>query len=298
MTAALERDGETSRAEFAVQRLTDTSTIREILAADSAYAAYALAQLEPRLFSLSEWYGATGPAGSALVLHSRGGLGRALFASGDPAALDAILSLHPGARFAFGSLHLEHRAVMEKYFILTRPQTMIRMSITPQALRVPGGHEAVRLTGRDVNAVNRLYSIEGGPTSYRAVHIDDGVYYGIIDNGKLIAIAGTHVVSRREGVAVVGNVFTHPRFRGQGHAKKVTAAVSDELLRTCQLVVLTVEESNEPAVAAYRRIGYEPVCTLHETPLIRKEPFGAISLLRRISAGWRGRHEGKEIITA
>lgn len=297
MTAALSRDHESEQAEFSIERLTEPSVIREALSADRAYAAYALAQLEPRLFAMSEWYTASGPAGTALVLHSRGGLGRALFASGDPEALDAVLSLHPGSRFAFGSLHLEHRPVVEKYFIMTRPQTMVRMSVTAETLQAPEGDEAVRLTGRDVSAVNRLYSVEGGPTTYRSIHIDDGVYYGIIDDEKLISIAGTHVVSRREGVAVVGNVFTHPRFRGQGHAKKVTAAVSSELLRTCPLVVLTVEEKNEPAVAAYRRIGYEPVCTLHETPLIRKEPVGAISLLRRLAAGWKGRHEGKEIVS-
>jgi ribosomal protein S18 acetylase RimI-like enzyme len=297
VTATLSRDGEAG-AEVAVQRLLDPNMIRETLSGDRAYAAYALAQLEPRFFAMSEWYAATTPTGAALVLHSRGGLGRALFASGDPDALDAILSLHPGARFAFGSLHLEHRPVVEKYFIMTRPQTMVRMSIARETINRPEGDEAVRLTGRDVSAVNRLYSVEGGPTTYRAIHIDDGVYYGLADNGKLISIAGTHVVSQREGVAVVGNVFTHPNFRGQGHAKKVTSAVSEELLKTCPLVVLTVEESNEPAVAAYKRIGYEPVCTLHETPLIRKEPVGALSLLRRLAAGWKGRHEGKEIVSS
>jgi ribosomal protein S18 acetylase RimI-like enzyme len=297
VTATLSRDHESEHAEFTIERLTEPSAIRGALSGDRAYAAYALAQLEPRLFAMTEWYTAQSPSGSALILHSRGGLGRALFASGDPVALDAALSLHPGARFSFGSLHLEHRPIVEKYFMMTRPQTMLRMSVTPDTLRRPDGDESVRLTGRDVSAVNRLYSVEGGPTTYRSIHIDDGVYYGLIEDEKLISVAGTHVVSQREGVAVVGNVFTHPRFRGQGHARKVTAAVSEELLRTCPLVVLTVEESNEPAVAAYKRIGYEAVCTLHETPLIRKEPVGAISLLRRLAAGWKGRHEGKEIVS-
>ena len=60
--------------------------------------------------------------------------------------------------------------------------------------------------------------------------------------------------------------------------------------------MLTVESENEPAVTVYRRLGYEPACNLHETPLIRKEPVGLISLTRRAIAGWRGRSEGKEVV--
>ena len=60
--------------------------------------------------------------------------------------------------------------------------------------------------------------------------------------------------------------------------------------------MLTVEKENEPAVRIYQRLGYETQCTLHETPLIRKEPVGAVSFVRRVFAGWRGRAEKKEVV--
>jgi RimJ/RimL family protein N-acetyltransferase len=154
----------------------------------------------------------------------------------------------------------------------------------------------VRLLGSDIAAVNRLYSTEGGPTAYTSSHLEDGVYCGVRVDSQLVAIAGTHVVSDAEGVAVVGNVFTHPRYRRQGHSKVATSATTRELLNRCPLVVLTVETVNEPAVEVYRRLGYESVCSLHESPLVRKEPLGVISLARRAIAGWRGRSEGKEIV--
>jgi len=296
MTATLSRERDRSRSLYTIERIADRDVIRELLLPDSAYSAYALAQLEAPLFRLAHWYTAIGPDGRALLLHSRGGLGRALFTMGDPGALDALLRLHPGPRFSFGSLRPDHRRTVEKYFIFTRPQTMLRMSVSAAAFR-PLEREAVRLTGRHIAAINRLYATEGGSSTYQPRHIEEGVYYGVFIDNFLISIAGTHVVSYSEGVAVVGNVFTHPLYRGQGLATVSTSATTVALLERCPLVVLTVESENEPAVRVYRRLGYETQCTLHETPLIRREPVGALSFLRRVTAGWRGRKEGKEIVS-
>jgi GNAT superfamily N-acetyltransferase len=296
MTATLSRRSDRAHSVYKIERLSDPDAIRELLLPDRAYSAYALAQLEPALFRLAEWYTASGPDGRALLLHSRGGLGRALFTLGHPTALEAALSLHPGPRFSFGSLRPEHRSVIQKYFVFTRPQTMLRMSVSSEAFR-PSESSAVRLTGRDISQVNRLYAAESGSSSYQPRHIDEGVYHGVFIDGFLVSIAGTHVVSYSEGVAVVGNVFTHPMYRGGGLATIATGATTATLLERCPLVVLTVESENEPAVRVYKRLGYETRCTLHETPLIRKEPVGALSLVRRIFAARRGRGEGKEIVS-
>jgi RimJ/RimL family protein N-acetyltransferase len=290
------REREATASQYEVQVLRDPAQIRALLETERAYSAYPLAQLDPRLYDNNDWILSRGPAGrEALLVHSRTGLGNALFATGDPVALDAALSLHPGARFSFGSLRPEHRRVVDKYYLMTRPQMMMRMSVHPRIFQATDG-PAVRLTGADVSMINRLYSMEGGPTAYREAHMLDGVYYGVFVGHRLAAVAGTHVVSEREGVAVVGNVFTHPRHRGQGLATCATSAVTRHLLEFCNLVVLTVEVGNEPAVHVYNKLGYQPVCKLHESPLIRKEPFGAISFLRRSLAAWRGRAHGKEIV--
>lgn len=293
---AVSREGQASKALFTVERVRDSAELRPLFEGDAAYSAYALAQLDARLFGANEWLLSRCSAGRrALLVHSRSGLGNALFATGDPEALDVALSLHPGPRFSFGSLRLEHRPVVEKYFILTRPQTMTRMQITAQSFKPVEG-SVMRLAPAELQDVNALYSIEGGPAAYREIHLTEGVYYGVFVGGELISIAGTHVVSRAERTAVVGNVFTHPRWRGHGYATVATSAVTSELLSYCDLVVLTVETKNDPAVAIYTKLGYQPVCSLHETPLIRKEPLGAISLGRRAIAGWRGRHEGNEVV--
>jgi len=290
-----ERQTATTRAEYRITELSDPVAIRRLLEPQRDYTAYALAQLDPRMFPRNRWYLSAGPNSQALLVHSKSPLGSALFALGDATALDAALSLHPGPRFAFGSLMIEHKAIAHKYFLMTRPQVMQRMTVASDTFR-PVDAAAQRLTTSDIAAVNRLYSTEGGPTAYRTEHLNDAVYCGIFEGRNLISIAGTHVVSGAERIAVVGNVFTHPRYRGQGLAKATTSAVTQQLLEDCDFVALTVEEKNEPAVAVYSGLGYETKCKLHETPLVRKEPTGAVSFIRRAIAGWRGRGEGKEIV--
>lgn len=282
-------------AQYGVERLTDAAAIRAVLAPEGAYAAYALAQLSPPFSQESEWWLATGRQGRALVLHSRGGLGRALVTAGDPTALDVILSLHPGPRLCFASFRPEHRQTMRRHFLLTRDELMVRMSVTKETLRPVEG-ETVRLSGRDIAQINRLYSSEGGPASYTARHIEQGVYCGVIVDGKLVSVGGTHVDSPEERIAVVGNVFTHPRYRGSGLATIATSAVTQAVLDHSDLVALTVEASNEPALAVYRKLGYRQECTLYETPAVRKDALGLISGLRRLTAVWRGRGLGREIM--
>jgi RimJ/RimL family protein N-acetyltransferase len=153
------------------------------------------------------------------------------------------------------------------------------------------------LTGIDIRKVNALYGSEGGPAFYIPEHLDSGVYRGVVDEGRLVAVAGTHVVSRQEGVAVVGNVFTHPQARGKGYATACTSAVTEALLDYCDHVVLTVDPGNTPAVAAYAKLGFREVCQLVEASAARRDPSGIGSTLRRVRAAIRGRKYDGSFVT-
>lgn len=290
------RESDTVSSAYTVEKVRDRDTIRRILADERAYSAYALAQLDPRTFYDTEWVLAMGQhGGQALLVHSCGGLGPALFAIGDPGALDVAMSLHPGARFSFGSLRLEHRRVAQNHYVMSRPQTMQRMQVTAESFAAQDG-PATRLGADDLARINHLYSQEGAATAYRPEHLEHSVYCGAFVGGELVSIAGTHAYSENEGAAVVGNVYTHPNYRNRGYASVATSAVTRELMRTCGLVVLTVEANNAAALKVYERLGYRPVCNMHETPLVRKEPVGLMSFARRTLATWRGRKKGKEVV--
>ena len=147
-------------------------------------------------------------------------------------------------------------------------------------------HRLFRCRDEAINQIgdlNRLYQL-GFASWLPSATIADGVYYGMRVNGQLVAAAGTHVISAGARLAVVGNVLTHTDFRGRGFATAVTGAVTAELLRTCDQVVLNVRADNPPALNAYRRLGFSEHIRFEERLVHRLgSPWPALaSSLRRL----------------
>jgi ribosomal protein S18 acetylase RimI-like enzyme len=98
---------------------------------------------------------------------------------------------------------------------------------------------------------------------------------------------------------VVGNVYTHPQYRGQGLGALVTGTVTANVIESCPLVVLSVDPHNQAAVRAYQHLGYEEECRLIEASASRKDIIGLRSLVRRFLAarrGGRGRPAGGALV--
>lgn len=272
------------RPLFRVREMREQGALDAALSEDRAYAAYALAHLESGLFERARFWTAEGAGGTGVVMHATA-MGRTMVVGGDPAAIDAILSLHPGPRTTYLSTCApEHVRVVRRRHALSATLRMARMSVTRAAFSAASG-AVRRLRGADIGILNALYALEDAPNPYTAAHIELGVYCGAFEDGRLLAVAGTHVVAPRASIAVVGNVFTHPGWRGRGLATAVTSGVTAELLdRGCALVVLTVDPENTPAVRAYTRLGYETGATVIEARAGRRDPLGVGAWLRRRAA--------------
>ena len=96
---------------------------------------------------------------------------------------------------------------------------MIRMWVD-RARFQPAPAAVERLLPVEVGELNRLYQL-GFAAWLPSSTIAEGIYYGIRVNGRLVAAAGTHVISRNARLAVVGNVLTHTDHRGRGYAQAV-----------------------------------------------------------------------------
>ncbi len=238
-----------------VRATRDRELLREFLEEDRLFAAYAICDLDEREFGRTRW-GVALRSGqpTAVVLEYSGHSPQPVFAMGEPQGVDAILDDVIRPRVAYVSTRMELLpAVAEHYRVDPGPE-MVRM-VVDRATFVPLSGPVARLVPADIGEVNRLYDL-GFASWLPADTLLHGVYYGIRIDGKLIAAAGTHVISREARLGVVGNVLTHKDHRGQGHAKLTTAAVTADLLRTCDQVVLNVRSDNPPALAAYRAIGF------------------------------------------
>lgn len=263
----------TSRRSRA-RTVSDRAEIAAFLRTDRLYAAYALGDLDGPNGSRVAWGMAYDDAGrpTALVMHHEGLVPQPLFLMGAPDGCHAVLEhvLKPRDAYVQGTELLE--AGIRDLYELDAPLRMLRMVVDRETF-APFAGPAERLTALDIDELNRLYQL-GFRGGFPPSILEEGVYYGVRVRGRLVSAAGTHAINAREGIAVVGNVMTHIDFRGHDFAKMVTSAVTGELLDRVSDVALNVHADNDPAVAAYTRLGYRTHCQLVER------------LARRRSGGW------------
>lgn len=240
---------------LATRTLTDRDQLRSFLETDRLFAAYALCDLEDREFSRTRWGGAfDGDRLVALALEYSGLTPQPLFVMGRPEGIEAILRDVVRPRAAYVAVLEESVDAVQTVYRLDPGPQMVRMWVDRARFR-PDPADVRRLLPIDIGELNRLYQL-GFASWLPSSAIKDGIYFGVRINGRLIAAAGTHVISPKARLAVVGNVLTHVDYRGRGFATAVTGAVTAELLRTCDQVVLNVRSDNPPALQAYRRLGY------------------------------------------
>ena len=233
----------------------DRGVLRAFLEQDRLRAAYAVCDLDETEFHKTKWGVAYEHGDPIAVVLEYGGLTpQPLFVMGDAEGVAAVLRDVIRPRIVYlAADESQLDAVSSSYKIDPGPQ-MVRMIVNRQMFRPIYG-PVTRLSAVDIVDLNRLYGL-GFAGWLPSDSISNGVYYGVRDGGRLVAAAGTHVISREARMAAVGNVMTHHDFRGRGYAKAVTSAVTQELLRMCDDVVLNVRSDNPPALAAYRAIGY------------------------------------------
>ena len=130
------------------------------------------------------------------------------------------------------------------------------------------------MTRLDVSYLPQLEALylHGGGDAFRRRSLELGVVYGVFDNDRLVSAAGTHIVSEGERIAALGNVMTHPDYRGRGLATAATSAVCEELLECgIEMIGLSVGRSNATAQRVYEKIGFKRRVPFFEGTATRRE---------------------------
>lgn len=237
------------------RQTTDRALLHDFLAQDRLYAAYAICDLEEREFGRTRWGAAyDGDELIAVGMEYTGPTPQPLFVLGRPDGISAVLRDVIRPRAAYIAARTVMLPAVEAHYRVDPGPQMVRMWVDRARFR-PYPATVQRLLPVEIGELNRLYQL-GFASWLPSGAIADGVYFGMRVNGQLVAAAGTHVVSPAARLAVVGNVLTHLDYRGRGFATAVTGAVTAELLRSCDQIVLNVRADNPPAINAYRRLGF------------------------------------------
>ncbi len=241
--------------------LDDDRQIASVLEAQRAWAAYALCDLEPPHRQYARFIGAMADGGlrAVVLIYTPPGF-TSVLPTGDPEAVAAILAeaadLPPDPLLI---VQRGNRGALESRYSVTKAWIMLRMIVPADALRPVSVADAeiVPLTADHLDAARALYTL-WPETVFTTFMFEHGIFYGAYRASELVAVAGTHAVSSRYRIGVIGNVFTHPAHRGQGLGAAVTGAVAGAMFaRGMRDLALNVRDDNHAAIAAYRRLGFE-----------------------------------------
>ncbi|MBI2731433.1 MAG: GNAT family N-acetyltransferase, partial [Sphingobacteriales bacterium] len=81
-----------------------------------------------------------------------------------------------------------------------------------------------------------------------------GEYYGIRQDGKLVAAAGERICLAE--FTEVSGVVTHPEFTGKKYAQQLVSYVANKNFNAGLIPYLHVAETNERAIKLYEYLGF------------------------------------------
>jgi ribosomal protein S18 acetylase RimI-like enzyme len=238
--------------------LTNKDAIRAILRRDPAWCVYALGDLSPEMFPKTEWF----TPDLALVLKDYGT--SILFAMGAG-------SVHEALGVVIWPVHLQVRSdaldAVRQRARVTDTRDMWRMIWRGDGVTRDADDRVIRLGQRDVEALQLLYAdgeLSGeSPDFFYPAMLTRGVFFGVYEERELVAAAGTHLVSRHEGAAAIGNIYTRRDRRRRGLGRAVTTAVMRELA-AFETIGLNVRADNSAALSLYESLGFERYCPFYE----------------------------------
>jgi len=121
-----------------------------------------------------------------------------------------------------------------------------------------------KLSIDDLAIIQEFYSISYPHNWFDNRMLETNKYYGYFINGKLVGISGIHVFSAEYKVAALGNIATHPDYRGQQIGYKLTSVLCVDLQQCVDFIGLNVSSNNDYAIKCYKKIGFEIIGTYDE----------------------------------
>jgi len=130
------------------------------------------------------------------------------------------------------------------------------------------GEDAGIVLGEPDRAAMRELMQIAFPDFFRERTAELGLYLGVYEGGRLIAMAGERLAL--PGWQEISGVCTHPDFAGRGNARRLTRALLSRHRRRAVASFLHVSEGNAGARGLYQSMGFVeraslPMCKVERT---------------------------------
>ncbi|OIP40800.1 MAG: hypothetical protein AUK47_07515 [Deltaproteobacteria bacterium CG2_30_63_29] len=242
-----------------VEKLRDRGRIYDFLASDRIANAYQIGDLDEVHFAQSTWFAALDEQGEieAALLILEGLSLPVVFSSGSQRGAQTLFrscALPP--RFHF-QIWEGHRGSLESVHQLHSSSHMARMALHRSAFKPRTSPIGVVALGHLHTAdIIELYA-HYPDNLFEPYQLGSGLYFGVREGGRLVSIAGIHVVSAEHDLAAIGNLVTDPTCRGKGYVTACTNRLLEALFERVSLVTLNAEVENEAAVHTFERLGFQ-----------------------------------------
>jgi RimJ/RimL family protein N-acetyltransferase len=261
----MRKDLQLSAPPDGLRTITDKDVIEPFLRGDTALHVYSIGDLDDFFWPCTTWYGwhERGKLAALFLMYRGTGLPVLLaleerLPEASRALLKALLPLLPRNFYAHLSPYLA--GAFAGSASLETHGRHLKMSLAV-AVRLKAGilssYPTRSLLSEDLPGIMDLYAQSYPGNWFDRKMLETGKYHGAFLGSRLIAIAGVHVYSKKYRVAALGNITTHPEFRGKGLGASITATVCEDLLKDVDLIGLNVLADNKAAIRCYERIGFE-----------------------------------------
>jgi len=144
--------------------------------------------------------------------------------------------------------------IEELEMVLTLPLYQFTCTSLKEAPPTKRPLEIVKLDERHVDEMIMLTKLtKPGPFTKRTIEF--GGYYGMFEDGKLVAMGGERL--HVEGYTEISAICTHPDYQGLGYAAKITHFLASSVIKSGCTPFLHARADNVKATALYKRLSFQ-----------------------------------------
>jgi ribosomal protein S18 acetylase RimI-like enzyme len=239
---------------------------------------YSLGDLDDFFWGYTVWYAskADDEIKDIILLYAGQSLSVILAISGHSASMAKLLAsiqhLLPNKFYAHLSPGVEK--VLEARYHLRPHGLHYKMGLKDKtALSQVDTARVTRLAVENLDDILRLYAASYPGNWFDPRMLETKQYFGIREGHQLVSVAGIHVYSEAYKVAALGNITTHPSYRGRGYGRATTARLCQSLAERVDYIGLNVKTDNQTAISLYKSLGFEIVAEYNEYMVEAKRDY-------------------------